>query len=222
MKTPVFILGLTFLVGCASAVSAQKDRKLTNGFSINFVAGIPSDAYGAPKGSTVSPEYQPGIWGVQLGNRWYFNPTKQYGVGLMINWVDITTGAAVVKKEFGDYARAVADVTFIEVGPVGTYVLTNDIALDGYYNLRPTGFATVSIQSYSSGSREDDTYTYAGFGFTHALGAAFRYRALNIGIEYVMGGINSDGTKSGSGSDVTLSTQKHMANSFRFMIGAKF
>jgi hypothetical protein len=222
MKTNIFILVLAFLVGCATFVSAQKDRKLTNGFSINFVAGIPSDSYGAPKGSDIASEYKPGIWGFQLGNRWYFNPKEQYGIGLMVNWLDITAGVAMVKSESSDFARAVADVSILEAGPVGSYVLTNDIAIDAYYNLRPTGFSTVSVRSYSSGSREDDTYTYAGFGFTHALGAAFRFKALNVGIEYVMGGINSDGTKSGSGSDVTLTTRKHVANNFRIMIGAKF
>ena len=222
MKIRVFVLCVVFLAGFTTTTSAQKDRKLTKGFSINLVTGIPSDEYGASKGNPVPPEFQLNIWGLQIGNRWYFNPQELYGIGLMINWFDITAGVATVKGESSDIARAVADVSILEIGPIGTYVLTNDIALDAYYNLRPTGFSTVSIRSYSSGSGEDITTTYAGFGFTHALGAAFRYRALNIGIEYVMGGINSDGTRSGSGNDVTLTTQKHVANNFRIMIGAKF
>lgn len=221
MKKSIIFLCLILLTGFTTNLYAQKDRKLTKGFSINFVAGFPSKAYGASKGSDIASEYQPGIWGLQLGNRWYFNPKEQYGIGLMINWLDVTAGVAKVKSQSGDYSRAVADVSIIEIGPIGTYVLTSDIALDAYYNLRPTGFSTVSIQSYS-GSREDDTYTYAGFGLTHALGAAFRFKALNVGIEYVLGGINSDGTKSGSGSDVTLTTRKHVVNNFRIMIGVKF
>jgi hypothetical protein len=71
-------------------------------------------------------------------------------------------------------------------------------------------------------SNEDETYTYAGFGFTHAIGAAFRYKALNIGLEYVMGSINSGGTYTGSYEDEDLGSQKNIANNFRIIIGAKF
>jgi hypothetical protein len=73
-----------------------------------------------------------------------------------------------------------------------------------------------------SDSNDDETYTYAGFGFTHAIGAAFRYKALNIGLEYVMGSINSEGTYSGDYGDEDLDSQKNIANNFRIMIGAKF
>ena len=73
-----------------------------------------------------------------------------------------------------------------------------------------------------SDSGEDETYTYAGFGFTHAIGAAFRYKALNIGLEYVMGSVNSEGTYSGDYGDEDLDSQKNIANNFRIMIGAKF
>jgi hypothetical protein len=69
-------------------------------------------------------------------------------------------------------------------------------------------------------SDDDITYSYVGLGFSNALGAAFRYKALNLGFEYVFGGINSQGTYSGPG-DVTLDDQKNMTNSFRIMLGVK-
>lgn len=74
---------------------------------------------------------------------------------------------------------------------------------------------------YSS-SVADESYTYAGFGFTHAIGAAFRYKVLNIGLEFVMGSINSEGTYSGDYGDEDLGSQKNIVNNFRIMIGAKF
>lgn len=73
-----------------------------------------------------------------------------------------------------------------------------------------------------SDSGDDETYTYAGFGFTHAIGTAFRYKALNIGLEFVAGGINSEGTYSGFYEDEDLGSQINIANNFRIMIGAKF
>ena len=223
MKKNVILLIIVLVTGLTTNLFAQKDQKLTKGFSINLVTGFPSSQYGSAKDGNLSSEFQLGsIWGLQLGNRWYFSPTEKYGFGLMVNWFDITAGVVTGIKNSSDFARAVADVSFFEIGPVGTYVLNNDMALDAYYNLRPTGFSTVIVYSNSSGSSVDEIYSYAGFGFTHALGTAFRYKALNIGLEYVNGGINSEGNYSGSGVDRTLDTRKNLVNNFRIMIGAKF
>jgi hypothetical protein len=220
MNRRITLLVTILLVSFTHRVFAQKDRKLTNGFSINLNVGIPSDHYGVPKDNNISEMYMLGsFWGLQLGNRWYFSPKEQYGIGLMVNWIDITAGVKAGSGSNFDYARSVADVSFFEIGPLGTYILTKDIALDAYYNLRPSGFATVLLKSYSDG---DIITTYAGFGFTHALGAAFRWKALNIGLEYVMGSVNCEGTYSDSYDEKTLAERKNVANNFRIMIGAKF
>lgn len=220
MKRIVILITIVIIAGLTSNLFAQKDRKLTNGFSINLIAGIPSDQYGIPEDHSLSDDYMLGsIWGLQLGNRWYFSPTEQYGIGLMVNWIDITAGVTVGSTGNYDWGRSVADVSFFEIGPLGTYALTKDIAIDAYYNLRPTGFATVTMYSSYDG---DETTTYAGFGLTHAIGAAFRWKALNIGLEYVMGSVNCEGTYSDSYDDETLAERKNIANNFSIMIGAKF
>jgi hypothetical protein len=221
MKKYKILITIVLITGLTTNLFAQKDRKLTNGFSINLNVGIPSGDYGVSEDDNIIDELKmSSIWGLQVGNRWYFSPKENYGFGLMVNWVDITAGVKSGIKNSYDWARSVADVSFFEIGPIGSYVLTKDIALDAYYNLRPTGFA--SIIMYSSSFEGDETYTFAGFGFTHALGAAFRYKALNIGLEYVMGSINSEGTYSSSDWDEDLDSQKNIANNFRIMIGAKF
>lgn len=220
MKKNVILLTIVLVAGVTTSLFAQKDRKLTNGFSINLNVGIPSGDYGLSSDDNLDSKYQLGsIWGLQVGNRWYFSPKEKYGFGLMVNWVDITAGVKTGTQSSFDWTRSVADVSFFEIGPLGTFAITKDIALDAYYNLRPTGFASVML---ISGSNEDETYTYAGFGFTHAIGAAFRYKALNLGLEFVMGSVNSDGTYSGSYNDEDLGSQKNIANNFRIMIGAKF
>jgi len=220
MKRIVILLSIIFITGLTTNLFAQKDRKLTNGFNVNLNVGIPSGQYGVSSEDDIDSEYQLGsIWGLQLGNRWYFSPTEKYGFGLMVNWVDITAGVKSGTEDGYDWARSVADVSFFEIGPIGTYALTSDIAIDAYYNLRPTGFASIMM---ISDSNDDENYTYAGFGFTHAIGAAFRFKALNIGLEYVMGSVDSDGTYSGSYDDEDLGSQKNIANNFRIMIGAKF
>jgi hypothetical protein len=198
MKKNVILLIIVLLTGFTTNLFAQKDRKLTKGFSINIVTGVPSELYGVSNNDNFDSKYQLGsIWGLQIGSRWYFGPTEKYGFGLMVNWLDITAGVKTGTETNFDWGRSVADISFFEIGPIGTFAITKDIALDGYYNLRPTGFASIMMKTYSSGYNEDEIYTYAGFGLTHAIGTAFRYKALNTGLEYVFGEVNSEGTYTG-------------------------
>ena len=153
--------------------------------------------------------------GIEWGNRWYFSPTETMGFGLMINWLDATYS----KKEISvsgipTLTRAVLDLTFIEIGPLGTYALSDDMAVDGYYNLRPTWFTSVL-------SDNTESFGYSGFGFSHAIGAAFRYKIFNVGMEYVFGGINSIAVSS-KNEDINIADVKTKANSFRIKLGFKF
>lgn len=131
MKIKVTLITIILFLGLTINLFAQKDRKLTNGFSINFNVGIPSGQYGISSENNVDEKFQLGsIWGLQIGNRWYFSPKEKYGFGLMVNWVDITAGVKYGTESDYEWARSIADVSFFEIGPVGTYVLTKDIALD--------------------------------------------------------------------------------------------
>ena len=125
------------------------------------------------------------ILGLQLGNRWYVYRENQVGVAIMANWIDfsITSGSE------DDFTTAAMNTSFLEFGPMGTFSLGNDMALDAYYNLCPTMLITGGV----SDGDDETTLAYGGFGFTHALGAAFRYKVFNLGLEYAMGSIHSAG-----------------------------
>ena len=101
------------------------------------------------------------------------------------------------------------------MGPVGTFAINSDIAIDGYYNLRPTLLISGSTA---------DSYTYGslGFGATHALVATFRWKALSVGLEYVAGKVNSAVAEEIDGTTNDLDDAKVIANNFRLVIGAKF
>jgi hypothetical protein len=218
MKKTLIFLAIVVLAGITTSSFAQKDRKLSNGFSINLVTGFPSSVYGQKSDSQInSADNLGGIWGLKIGSRWYFKPNEEYGFGLMINWLDFTIATQSQSVSGNSSTNAVADVSFLQFGPVGTYAATDNIALDGYFNFRPTVFENLVIPN------GDDTYGYAGFGFAYALGGAFRYKILNVGIEYVFGGIKTSyiNTGSSSGNDPT-DTPKLMTNSFRILLGLKF
>ena len=216
MKKLLILSAIILFVGLSINSFAQKDRKLKNGFSICLVTGFPSSTYGFTKDSQIDTQDKlGGIWGLKLGNRWYFSPKEKYGFGLMVNWIDFSYSMKSNTINGNTSARAVGDFSFVEFGPVGTYAITNDIAIDAYYNLRPTVFERVVIPS------SGDSYAYAGLGLSNALGAAFRYKVLNIGIEYVFGGVNTNYLDSNSSSLSTTDSQKLMTNSFRILLGVK-
>jgi hypothetical protein len=217
MKKLIILIIIILSTGISLSSFAQKDRKLSNGFSINLVTGFPSSVYGSPNDSQLdAAEKLGGIWGLKIGNRWYFSPKEKYGFGLMVNWFDFTIALQSDPINTGNSTNAIADVSFLQFGPVGTYNATNNIALDGYFHFRPTMFQNIIMQS------SGDTYGYAGFGFSYALGAAFRYKILNIGIEYVFGGINTSYIETGSSFNTNPEdTYKLMTNSFRILLGVK-
>jgi hypothetical protein len=219
MKKNVIILIIFLVASVTSSLFAQKDTKLSKGFSINLNVGIPSGQYGESSESNIGEKFQLGtIWGLQVGNRWYFNPKENHGIGLMVNWLDITIGA----KSDDGWVRSITDFSFLEIGPVGTKVLTNNIALDAYYNLRPTIFVSKITFPDLDITERDEHYTYGGLGLTHAIGAAIRNKALYIGLEYVMGSIFNLGTDQVPYGGEDLGSQKIRAENFRIMIGAKF
>lgn len=219
MKRRFLVLGLSVMM--AYSVCAQKDSRISNGFSINLISGFVPDKYGDSDNDffKLTPDMQYGnSWGLQLGNRWYFSPKESYGFGLMVNWIDFSAAFKAGTESGDDWSRASIDMSFFEIGPVATLAIGEKTALDGYYNLRPTGFGSSMVVSDGS---DDETIVYAGFGLTHALGAAFRYGKLNLGLEYVIGKIRAEGTYDGSASFDPEPLDLN-AGHLRLMVGLKF
>lgn len=217
MKKISFFLLIALFIGLSGSAFSQEGRALKNGFGLQFQLGFPSDQYGLDKdydlsGSTLE---KPGmLLGLQIGNRWYVNRGEKTGIAIMANWFDISWSQ---KKDADDNARGVLDVALLEVGPAFTYALNSDMAIDAYYNLRPTVLSSVVIDSNKNGIGS------VGFGVTHALGAAFRYKVLYIGAEYVLGNVNGTYADLGdfTGADA-LGDSKMVINNFRILLGFKF
>ena len=209
MKRAGLIFVIVLLVGAFSRVQAQ--RAIKNGFSINAVFGFPSENFGVYG----MPFKVKTLYGIKLGNRWYFNPNEKYGFGLMVNWFDISLGVSTDYIDNTKYAIADIVISAIELGPIGTYAISGDMAIDGYYNLKPTVFSSAIA------NENEDSYAAAGIGFSHVLGAAFRYKVLNIGLEYSFGSVNvSNEEANGIHSFDNSGIMK--INSFRIVLGAKF
>lgn len=220
MKKVKSLLVLLLFSVIFSNLFAQKDRTLSNGLCVSLVTGFPSASFGTTDNASSGSKYG-SLFGVQVGNRWYIKPQDKYGFGLMVNWIDFVLAGKVGKESGLNKGNATIDLTLLEFGPVGTYAITDKIAFDAYYNFRPTVLVSALIYSDPTGKVEDETYTYSGFGFSHTLGGAFRWKMLNLGIEYVVGGINCKGTYNGALPNVTLQDSKNKTNSLRIILGVK-
>jgi len=213
MKKKGFLLVVILFIGMLSNIQAQ--RAIKNGFSINTFIGLPSESFGLDNIESMNSDIQVKmLYGLQLGNRWYFNPTEHYGIGLMVNWIDFAIGVKSTSINNSDYGIAALDLALLKTGPIGTFAFSQDMAIDGYYNLRPTVFG------YAIANEDEDSYASAGFGFSHTIGTAFRYNVLNVGIEYVFGDINVS-QEDINGINIS-NNEKMNTNNLRIVIGFKF
>lgn len=210
-KIALFFLLALFLI---PTKSQAKNRTLSNGFSMSASLGFVNSDFGTPDFIPSDDVNYSKMWGFQIGNRWYFAPTETWGIGLMVNWFDIS----YVGSKVDDFTLLTVDVSALELGPVFTYTLTEAMAFDAYYNLRPTILATA----------DTDMNAFGGFGITHAFGIAYRWKVLSVGIESLMGKV-SPSQYSFDDEDVEeefdgLSDSEKMLNNKRFQIvlGVKF
>jgi len=213
MKKIVILLVLILCTGMMTESFAQKDRRLSRGFSINLITGVPLSSYGG----NIYENKSGIISGFKIGNRWYFTSSKKFEIGLMANWADISVAFNSTNLPM-DYKsnQFFADFSVCEVGPIGTIPLADAIALDAYCNIRPTVLA--SIYSISPNYSSNETVSYVGGGVSYGLGTAFRWKVLNVGLEYVFGKVKCSDTNTDSGyPDITLKT-----DNFRILVGVKF
>lgn len=177
------------------------DDLIGNGFDLQLSFGFPSKDYGFP--DYAEPDYGT-MLGIQLGNHWYFYNDGKFGVGLNVNWIDFS----YVGKEKNGSDYGTIDMSFCELGPVGSFAISDQFAIDAFYNLRPT-----ALMSYYNNSNDEDLLV--GSGVTHSLGARFRFNIVYVGMDMVFGKLNGKWADAGDKEDMT-------ANNTRITLGLKF
>ncbi len=225
MKRAGLLVAVLFAVSLTMQVSAQ--RAIKNGFSIQANFGFPGEKYGwvdevaDMDGADLSSYSYTTSIGFQLGNRWYIAPQEKWGVGIMVNWLDFNFAVASGTEAGYEWTRTTMDFTFVEFGPVGTFALNPDMAIDGYVNYRPTLLFSAFV--YDDDYYSDNVDASIGFGGTYTLGAAFRWKVLSVGLEYV-GGKVSSAYSSDYGDETYDDFPKYdvYSNNVRLVLGVKF
>ena len=178
-QATTLIVGV-FLLGVFSG-SAQSDKAIKNGMDIKFSLGFPSTDYALP-GELIYGEQYSVIFGLQLSSRWYISPQETWAVGILANYLDLNFGFKNGPND--SYYKATLQASGLGVGPIGTYKLMDDMALDAYYNIRPTGMFSAIVEDGSLFVATGEDYD---IGLTHAVGLAFRYNVLMVGVEFNFG-----------------------------------
>lgn len=226
MKKTFFALAtLLGLISNATAATPGEDNGLGIRLNVGFPGGDYSQKvtdYHGPKTITFDA-FQPvnGVsFGLSLDNRWYVWHNNKLGAAIQARWLDanIMFGELANHKPFND--TKYADLTNIEggilgVGPMFTFYLNNDMAIDAYYNIMPTYVYSMQTED-PDGEIFTQEFKYQGFGVTHHIGAAFRWKVLQAGLEYRIGTIGME----------DVDNERHemdaSMNSFRVNLGVKF
>ena len=221
MKKITYLIMSCILVMTLSA-NAQSPM-LENGFSLKFSFGFPPSQYGfdgdlpVPDGVELSNTY-----GLEIGNQWYFYNENNIGIGLDINWFDVSYGKANISDfALGDLDRITIEGSFLEFGPVATFAINDFLALEGYYNLRPSYMITYYYETSFNMWNAEDYVLLRDFSFLHGLGFGVRLKFIYVGYEYTMG--NLDGKIDAGGEDaVDFGKQKMDAANSKLIIGFQF
>lgn len=200
--------------------SYAQDRAIKNGFMVNSTFSIPNANYGFHRDDVGIDDMRIRLlYGLQVGNRWYINPQEKWGIAVDVRWVDFGIGIRSISENvFGEeMGRAVFDVGLLRFGPLGTYKIKENMAVDGYFNLRPTLVSQAIVNDAGDG------IAGAGFGLTHAAGAAFRINMLSVGFEYVMGSVGVDMADTDDSSIIyNEDDNKLVMRNFKIVVGIKF
>ncbi|AZQ61446.1 hypothetical protein EI427_04160 [Flammeovirga pectinis] len=187
-----------------SQASKKNNKILKNGFSLKFNFGFPTSDYlaasydGEDLGGSVELNT---TLGIQFGNQWYVYRGGNFGIAINANWLDVSYSTS----KDTDPTLYVVDLALVEIGPLVSYAINNDMGFDAFYNLRPNNIWVGS---------EDVEDVETAFGMSHSVGVGFRYKVLYLGVESNFGKLTLQNFDI---DDVQLST-----NQTKLTLGFKF
>lgn len=205
------------LLSMAFGASAQNPGE-DNGFGIKLHVGALSakgDVEYDGKATGFEGKVSGIDFGVDLSNRWYVWHNDKFGIAVDAHWMDFSFGSGeleIKQKLLGSqkYDGTAFELGLLGVGPMFTFYLGNEMAIDGYYNFIPN-----TMFLLPEDMDEDDSF-YWGVGYTNKVGAAFRWKFLQAGLEYSLGNIELENSEE---SDESIDAD---TNNFRVVFGFKF
>jgi len=207
----LFIAGLTSL-SISFAGTQSTDTPHDGGFRLNFHVGSVNKAYGntVDNGSD-GPKT---TLGVEIGTKWNLTTLSgdKMSIGLMADWFSLGYSGYKEKYSFlgqeESFGVTILNLSVLEVGPSFTYALSDDLALDAYYQIKPTFLVNIY---------DGEVETSEAVGINHVIGVAARYKMFNFGVEPIFGGITRKFEYFGYTEKIKINTA-----SVRVVFGFKF
>jgi hypothetical protein len=233
----LFLLAATLFSMTAFAQEQGED----NGFGLKIHAGICGSSYGAQKveatilGVSNESDWKKDenrsnkpLFGASMDNRWYVANPGNFGIAIDARWLDIAIGKSKWEKDGKEYLNSTnVQVGFSMPGVVGTFYMDNDMAIDAFYNLGPTLAVSSTESTLDNAVYDAMEDTKWGFGFSHFLGAAFRYKVFQVGAEYNFAHLKSvtwfeDDEDPVNNTVNSISETKTKFDNLRIFLGFKF
>ena len=220
----------------ASAQKAGEDNGFGIRLNVGFQGGTSYLSADAPFFGKMSEPYNIDgtSFGLTLDNRWYVWHNDKMGAAIQARWFDANYFSGELNYDLGpfnmfdlgpsiDYKQI--DGGVLGVGPMFTWYLNDNMAIDAYYNIMPTvAYAQVSTVEdienawgMPTGETEETESNYWGAGISHHIGAAFRYKIFQAGLEYRFGKI-----KDMDEFDLDTESMDCSLNRFKINLGFKF
>jgi hypothetical protein len=205
------------LIGFAAVcMSVSSMAQIDNGFGLDFAVGVPSEFYG------LDTKWEKGLdgganFGIKLTSRWYVFNDHNMGIGVQARWLDIYGG----RRTHEEFRVGTIDMSLFGLGPIFSYDIGNDMAIDAFYNLRPMLMVTPIATKFQDNWEYEDVALAGGVG--HSAGASFRFRVLSLGAEYSFGSLRATYFDEDSLEDEAEREKSRISsNSFRINLGFKF
>lgn len=164
------------------AAEASSDKAMNDGgFFLNVGLFMPSAKCYIPLAfnGTAFGTSQPGI-NLELGNMFKIVKLDDNAIGIKASWLD----ASYSGRKNGNTKAAYLQGSVVRVGPYFTYSISDEMAVDGFYQIGATYVLDLNTDTALSGR------TNSGYlGATHNLGACFRYKVFSAGFDFGFGNV---------------------------------
>ena len=208
--TKIYAIGLLVLILITSSAFAQHrsggSKGITeSGFFAHLGGIIPSKNYFFPPDIDNDTDIKFGFGPcLDIGHMFRIVDLDGMAFGIRPTWVS----TFYTKLKIDDTLSLDAiQVSILKVGPYFTFGLSDDAAIDIYYQIAPAVLVELN-----------DGITF--LGATHSFGFGFRYSILSIGIDYNLGNLK-DVEAPKSASPGIMGLYKVRTNHIRFFVGIK-
>ncbi|MBL4624695.1 MAG: hypothetical protein JKY42_06105, partial [Flavobacteriales bacterium] len=152
--------------------------------------------------------------GIEIGNMFRLVDSEPIAIGLKVTWFNAGFSGFKSSGKATNVTGFSVDLRALKLGPYFTYALTDQMAVDAFYQVAPT-----MTFGYFQGTYRGEYYNYPAFsyGLTHEVGVTYRFDILSVGVGWGLGG-----TKLKVDYYDTTAVGKFGAGTTRFFLGMKF